>query len=67
MTERKAVGSPLRHNSHVGDAEPSDGQYGEWPRKTLVEMDRQFRERVEHAFRHGAETPPVAAKPPRLR
>jgi hypothetical protein len=52
----KAAGSPLRHNSHVGDFEARDGQAGDWSRESLIEMDRQFCERVERALRHGLES-----------
>jgi hypothetical protein len=64
MTERKAAGSPLRHESFVGDPEPGDGQAGDWSREHLIEMDRQFRQRIERSIASGEEHAP--AKPSRV-
>jgi hypothetical protein len=56
MTERKAAGgSPLRHNSHVGDPQPSDGEEN-WSREKLLRMDWQFCERVGRAIAAGDES-----------
>jgi hypothetical protein len=61
MTECKAAGSPLRHNSHVGDFEPGDGQAGDWSRERLIRMDRECRRRLECALRRGLESRTAAA------
>jgi len=61
MAERKSAGSLLRHNSHISDFEPGDGQAGDWPRERLVEMDQRFRERLERAFRQRLESRAAAA------
>jgi hypothetical protein len=49
-------GSSLRHLSTIGDPEAGDEQNGEWTRAKLREMDLQFREKLERAFRRGRET-----------
>jgi hypothetical protein len=54
-------GSPLRHNSSIGDPVAGDEPDGDWTAAQVREMDLQFRERVERAFRHGLESPAAAA------
>jgi hypothetical protein len=53
--ERKAVESPLRHNSTTGEPQHDDAQHGEWTRQKLIRMDAEFRQRVERALRRGTE------------
>jgi hypothetical protein len=55
---RKPGEPPTSGTSKIATGEPAhdNGQIGEWPRKRLVEMDRQFRERMEPAFLRGTES-----------
>jgi hypothetical protein len=45
---------PYLNGKHTAP-QPGDERDGGWPRDRLIEMDRQFRERVERAFRDGTE------------
>jgi hypothetical protein len=46
---------PLRHDSAIGDAEPSDAMYGDWTKEKLRRMDAKFRQRVERSIAAGDE------------
>jgi hypothetical protein len=65
--ERNAAGSPLPHNSHVGDFEPGDGQNGDWPRERLAKMDERFHWRLERATARGKEHAVPMREPARRR
>jgi hypothetical protein len=56
-------GAPLDGRSKLANGEPEHdgGQEGGWPRKRLIEMNREFAKRMERAIKLATEIRQAAA------